>query len=198
METCCKVFDFEEYRSYFLTTNLFSASSFLVCSIHRYMVTSSLRNSGQWLSLSGSGSNSHICACVCIFMCMSGYTWNGHIYHIHTLYAFLHFNAMPNIAEALEISSGSRMELIGRMGSWLQDQLHVHVNQSPTSSHRHAWDTCVSARLYVCMCASCVCSRWVKHLSRTSRDKEANYHEAGHCRDAHSYLLFKLAHWIWV
>lgn len=64
METCCKVFDFEEYRSYFLTTILFSASSFLVCSIHRYMVTSSLRNSGQWLSLSGSGSNPHICACV--------------------------------------------------------------------------------------------------------------------------------------
>lgn len=41
----------------------------------------------------------------------------AHLYHIYTLYAFLNFSAMPNIAEALEISSGSRMELVGRMGS---------------------------------------------------------------------------------
>lgn len=43
----------------------------------------------------------------------------AHLYHMYTLYAvfYYYFSAIANIAEALEISSGSRMELEGGMGS---------------------------------------------------------------------------------
>lgn len=51
----------------------------------------------------------------------------AHLYHMYTLYVvfgfflyaffYYHFSAIANIAEALKISSGSRMELQGGMGS---------------------------------------------------------------------------------
>lgn len=140
----------------------------------------------------------HVCTYSCVWVGTHGVgTFVPHV-HIVCVLLFFYFSTIPNTAEALEISSGSRMELVGGMCSWLQDHLHARINQSPASSYRHAWDTCVSAHLPVGMhvCFMCV-SWWVKHLARTSRGKKANYHDAGHYHDAHSYFLFKLVPWIW-
>lgn len=134
---------------------------------------SRLRISGQRLSLSGSGSNFYLWACVCMFMCMHGYTRSGHSCTTCAHYMWVFFSALSNVAEALETSSGSRMELVGRIGSWLQDQPQAHVDQLPASSHMHAWEnTRVSAQLsvgkHVCFMGV---SWWVKHLSRTSGEQ---------------------------
>lgn len=101
----------------------------------------------------------HVCTYSCVWVGTHGVgTFVPHV-HIVCVLLFFYFSTIPNTAEALEISSGSRMELVGGMCSWLQDHLHARINQSPASSYRHAWDTCVSAHLPVGMhvCFMCVC-----------------------------------------
>lgn len=205
------MFDFREYHSCFLTATLFSASSYLVCSIHRYVMTRSLRNSGQWLFLSGNGSNSYICACVCIFVCMGGYSWSGHICttctHCMCFFCFFFVCIFKLLFwRHSKHSRGSENFFRIQDGAGRRDGFLTAGPASGPCKPVTSILTQVCVR-YLCICTpvcmhACVLhvcvSWWAKHLSRTSRDKKANYHEAGHCRDAHSYFPFKLAHWIWV